>query len=181
MNRSTTTRPTPASTAWPERRVRHRALAALCGLAVAGCASYGPGDLGPGRTEGEVRARMGEPTERAALPGGGVRLDYGRGPYGHHTWRVVVDASGRVVSVSQLLTERNFDGVTPGDTVEAVRDRIGPPSERRTGWRGVGEVWSWRLDSPMCRWFQVWFVVGRVRETSYDADPMCDDARRPED
>ena len=183
MSRSTTMRPTPASTGSSRARLSHGALgAAGCVLVVfAGCASYGPGDLGPGRSEAEVRARMGEPTDRAELPGGGQRLDYGRGPFGPHTWRVVVDASGRVVAVSQLLHEANFNAVVPGTTTAAVRDRLGLPSQRRIGWRGVGEVWSYRFESPECRWFQLWLVDGSVREASYAPDPACDDTRRKDD
>lgn len=187
MSRSTTMRPTPASTGprhGPARPGRARLAAgtiSLVALVLAGCATYGPGDLGPGRTEADVWTRLGEPSDRTALPGGGARLDFARGPFGPHTWRVVVDASGRVVSVTQLLTEARFDRIAPGATVADLREQIGLPSERRTGWRGVGEVWSYRFESPLCRWFQVWLVDGKVREANYAADPLCDDARRPDD
>lgn len=187
MSRSITMRPTPASTGSSPGPVRCRphgwvaGLIASTTLALSGCATYGPGDLGTGRTEAEVRARLGEPTDRATLPGGTTRLDFGRGPFGPHTWRVELDPAGRVATVTQLLTEARFDRIAPGATTAEVRDRIGLPSERRGGWRDVGEVWSYRFESPLCRWFQVWLVDGRVREAAYAPDPLCDDARRPDD
>ncbi len=165
MSRFTTTAPTRASSV----------ISTV--LLVAGCAGYGPGDLKPGQTEADVRARMGEPTDRVVSPGGS-RLEYARGPYGKHTYRIELDASGRVRSVNQLLTERNFEAVRPGDTKADVRDRLGRPAETRVGWRGVGEVWSYRYDYRIdCRWFQVWLVDDRVREASYATDPVCEEKR----
>ncbi len=148
-------------------------------LLVAGCAGYGPGDLKPGQSEADVRARMGEPTDKTSLPSGGTRLDYARGPMGAHTYRVELDASGSVRSVSQVLTEANFATVRRGESKADVRDRLGRPSEQRTGWRGVGEVWSYRYDHRVeCRWFQVWLVEEFVREASYAIDPNCDERRK---
>jgi hypothetical protein len=174
MNRSTTTRPTRASSALS-------ALGAVALALLAGCAGYSPGPLGPGATEAQVRERMGAPTTQTARPGGGQRLDYGRGPYGKHTYRVELDTAGRVTAIQQLLTERNFDALRVGTNLAGVRDQLGPPSETRVGWRGLGEVWSYRLESPFCRWFQVWLVDGRVREAGYAIDPVCDDVKRPGD
>ena len=61
-----------------------------------------------------------------------------------------------------------------------VRRRLGRPSETRVGWRGVGEVWSYRYEALFCRWFQVWLVDGLVREAGYNIDPHCDEPRRDE-
>jgi hypothetical protein len=167
MSRFTTTVPTRASSA----------ISVL--LMVAGCAGYGPGNLKPGQSEADVRARMGEPTDRATLPNGGSRLDYARGPMGAHTYRIDLDASGRVQGIQQILTEANFEAVRPGQTPADVRERLGRPAEQRVGWRGVGEVWSYRYDHRTdCRWFQVWLVERKVREASYAADPLCDEKRK---
>jgi hypothetical protein len=166
MSRFTTTVPMRASSA----------LSVL--LLVAGCAGYGPGNLAPGQSEADVRARMGEPTDRVALPNGGSRLEYARGPMGAHTYRIELDAAGRVHSVSQVLTEANFATVRRSESKADVRDRLGRPAEQRVGWRGVGEVWSYRYDHRFeCRWFQVWLVEERVREASYAVDPNCDEKR----
>lgn len=166
MSRFTTTVPTRASSA----------LSAL--LLATACAGYGPGDLKAGQTEADVRARMGEPTDRVTLPNGGSRLEYARGPMGAHTYRIELDASGRVQGVSQILTEANFATVRRNESKAEVRDQLGRPAEQRTGWRGVGEVWSYRYDYRFeCRWFQVWLVDDKVREGSYAADPNCDEKR----
>lgn len=169
MSRSTTTRPT-------------RASSALSVLVLAGCAGYGPGDLKPGATEAAVVERMGAPTARAPRGAGGARLDYARGPFGKHTWRIDLDASGRVASIDQLLTERNFESLQPGDTRAQVVDRLGPPTDVQRGWRGVGQVWFYRYDTPApyCRRFQVWLVDERVREATYASDPVCEDRDRRE-
>jgi hypothetical protein len=132
--------------------------------------------------DADVLARMGQPTVRATLPGGDARLDFARGPMGAHTYRVELDSAGRVRSIDQLLTEANFDGVRRNETPDQVRDRLGPPSEARGGWRGLGEVWNYRYDWRVrCQWFQVWFVDQRVREAGYGLDPLCEEARKTND
>ena len=164
MSRFTTTALTRASSA----------ASAL--LLMVGCAGYGPGDLKPGQSEADVRTRMGEPTDRSALPNGGSRLEYARGPMGAHTYRIELDTAGSVQNVHQILTEANFEAVRPGESKADVRDRLGRPAQQRTGWRGVGEVWSYRYDHRIeCRWFQVWLVENRVREASYAVDPICEE------
>jgi hypothetical protein len=145
---------------------------------LAGCAGYSPGDLGPGSTESQIVERMGPPTDRVSTPEGGSRLEYARGPFGKHTYRVELDALGRVKAVSQILTEANFEALPIGASPAEVRDRLGRPSETRVGWRGVGEVWSYRYEwFNVCRWFQVWLVNGRVREAAYAPDPTCEERR----
>ncbi|MBQ1766741.1 MAG: hypothetical protein IIZ92_28100, partial [Aquincola sp.] len=63
-----------------------RQVIAACTVALllAGCASYGTGDLQTGLTVDEVAARMGPPTGRYTLPDGSTRLEYARGPLGKH-------------------------------------------------------------------------------------------------
>jgi hypothetical protein len=168
MNRFTTTLPT-------------RASSAICSLALAllaGCSTYGPGRLAPGQTEADARRELGEPTLRTTLPNGGTRLDYARGPFGKHTYRFELYAAGTVASVSQLLNDNNFESLRPGWSKTEVLDRLGPASETRVGWRGVGEVWSYRYETVFCRWFQVWLVEDRVREASYSPDPICEEKRQ---
>ena len=148
---------------------------------LAACAGYGPGDLRPGQSEAELRARMGEPTGRYALADGGAKIEYARGPMGKHTYMVDVDAAGRVRGWEQVLTEANFEAVTIAAPRADVRQQLGRPSETRVGWRGVGEVWSYRYDALFCRWFQVWLVEGRVREAAFAEDPACAEQRREND
>jgi hypothetical protein len=177
--------PTRASSARSARATgcsRHAAAACAAALLLVACAGYGPGNLRPGQGEADVVASMGQPTDRTVLPGGGSRLDYARGPFGKHTYRLELDAAGRVTSISQLLVENNFESLRPGMSRIEVRDRLGRPSETRVGWRGVGEVWSYRYEyerfGALCRWFQVWLVDDRVREAAYAEDPQCEE-RRP--
>jgi hypothetical protein len=168
MSRSTTMRLTLASS--------------VCSLLLlSACAGYGPGDLKPGAAATDVIARMGPPTDQRARSDGGRSIEYARGPMGKHTYRIEVDASGRVLSVEQLLTEANFESLQIGAAREAVREQLGRPSEKRVGWRGVGEVWSYRYEALFCRWFQVWLVNDQVREAAYGEDPMCAEPRRQDD
>jgi hypothetical protein len=167
MSRSTTT----------ARTLAFSVCSAL--LLIAGCAGYAPGRDAVGTTEAVLRARMGTPTDEVALPGGGKQLEYARGPYGKHTYRVDLDAAGRVTGWDQLLTEANFESLPLGVPAAEVRERLGRPSELRVGWRGLGEVWSYRYEwFNLCRWFQVWLVDGRVHEAGYAPDLTCGEGRR---
>ncbi len=170
MSRFTTMRPTRGSSA--------RSLTCLLLAALVGCADYGPGALRPGQPEADVLAHMGPPTGRYPLAGGGSKVEYARGPMGKHTYMVEIDAvrprqplgAGADRSPLRCAGDRRGAGRRAGE--------LGRPSETRVGWRGVGEVWYYRFESVFCRWFVVWFVDGRVREASYDTDPMCDDRRQ---
>jgi hypothetical protein len=159
------------------RRTRASSALSVAALLLAACGTYGPGKLQPGQTEADARAELGEPTLRTPLPEGNTRLDYARGPFGKHTWRVELDAAGKVTGISQLLTDNNFETLRPGWSKDQVLERIGPTSHTRVGWRGVGEVWSYRYENVFCRWFQVWLVEGRVREAAYAPDPICEEPR----
>jgi hypothetical protein len=171
MNRFTTTRPTRASSACSGL--------ILSVAAVAGCAGYAPGDLPTGASEADLRARMGEPTGRHVLANG-TRIEYARGPMGRHTYMVELDVDGRVRGWEQVLTEASFESIAIATPQAEVRKQLGRPSETQVGWRGVGEVWSYRYEALFCRWFQVWLVDGRVREAGYNIDPQCDEPRRDE-
>jgi hypothetical protein len=143
-------------------------------LLLAACAGYAPVNVQPGQSADEVTRSMGQPTGRYALPQGGQRLEYARGPYGKHTWMIDVDPSGRVRSVEQVLTEANFATVKPGETTQDVLLKLGRPSDRRGAFRNT-ELWSYRYDATFCQWFVVTMNPdGRVRDTGYVPDPLCD-------
>ncbi|GAB4399875.1 MAG: hypothetical protein OHK0048_14250 [Rhodoferax sp.] len=158
----------PSNTSWILRGL---------GLALAGslaaCSSYGPG-AAQGEPVQALMARMGAP-EVQRVVNGQTRLEYPRGPMGHHTWFITLDAQGRVGQIEQVLTEARFAQVLPGQTAQAVRLLLGRPSEVQGLARNRGTVWSYRYESrPFCQWFQVEFdAQDRVRSTGYGEPPEC--------
>lgn len=149
----------------------------LVAVALAGCAGPGLNRLEPGLDEAAVVARWGMPTGRYALPEG-TRLEYATGPYGQETWMVDLDRDGRVVRARQVLEYMALQGVQaelPGmDRAQLLRT-LGRPGEVRSGGRQGGQVWSWRIDSPFCLWFQVGVGDdGRVTDAVFSPDPLCD-------
>jgi hypothetical protein len=155
------------------------ALALSMGLAA--CATYSPRNVRPGMTEQEAVAVMGPPFARHAQPGGGMRLEYPRGPAGLHTFMVDVDAQGRVTGWQQVLTEAQFNAVPQGATVQELRRRLGRPAQVRGGGLQPGQVWSYRFDSPFCQWWQVSVVQDRVGPAAYGPDPRCELGDRERD
>lgn len=140
------------------------------------CASYGTRGVRVGQTAAEVQAAMGVPTGRHALPGGGTRLEYARGPLGKHTFMVDLDAEGRVTRHEQVLTERHFLTIRPGMTVDELLTEFGRPARRQVvGWHELSDVWSYRYDSWDCTWYQVSIVGGRVTSAGPGPDPLCPD------
>lgn len=139
------------------------------------CSSVVPLVAQPGATEQQIVARLGRPEIRRTMEGGLTRLEYPGGPYGRQTWFVDVDAAGSAVRSEQVLTEENFNRITPGMARDAVRQRLGRPGEVLTLGRSRGVVWSYRFDSPFCQWFQVEIAADQtVRSTGYGEPPECD-------
>lgn len=152
-----------------------RIIVLVPALALTACASrYGPGDLAAGASREAVRERLGEPTGQYALPQGGLRLEFARGPFGKHTYMVEVAADGRVRGWSQVLTEAHFNRVVPGMQSDELRRLLGRPGEVAGIWRGAS-VWSWRYETPFCQWFRVTLGPdGTVRDAGYSPDPLCE-------
>jgi hypothetical protein len=150
---------------------------AIGALLLAACAGYGPSGVRTGDTGDAVAKSMGPPTARYTLPQGGTRLEYARGPFGKHTYMVDLDPQGRVTAWNQVLTEPNFESVREGWSQDDLLARLGTPSHRRSGGRQGGEVWSYRYDAVFCQWFQVSVNGGRVSNTGYAPDPICDISR----
>ncbi len=121
-------------------------LAALAVLAaVAGCASE-PTRIQPGTTAAETLQRLGAPTGRYPLNNGGERLQYSRMPAGFEVTDIDVDASGKVVSVTQVLNEARFGYDIKVDQWRQndVMAFYGRPYQidRVSSFDGV--VWTWR-------------------------------------
>ena len=62
----------------------------------------------PGADQSALVAKLGPPKETYDLPGGGKRLMWPTQPMGTTTTAADVDASGKVVSVRQVLQESEF-------------------------------------------------------------------------
>ncbi len=137
------------------------------------CSSYAPPANLTGFDRDALLARMGPPDlERQTATGS--RLEVPRGPMGHHTWFVDLDAAGRATRAEQVLTEPNFRHITPGMTQDEVRQRLGRPSEGQGLGRSRGVVWSYRYENPFCQWFQVEISQEQtVRSVGYGEPPEC--------
>ncbi|HEV7913736.1 MAG TPA: hypothetical protein VGP22_08205 [Albitalea sp.] len=157
---------------------RSRRLAPLlfAAAAVAGCATgYGPASLKTGATVAEATAAMGAPTGRYPHDGG-ERLEYARGPFGKHTYMLDFDPQGRLNGWQQVLTESRFDDIRAGMSRDEVLMALGHPSQARPLSYQQRDLWSYRYDAPFCKWFQVGIDrQGKVVDTGYGPDPMCDD------
>jgi hypothetical protein len=158
--------------------------ALLLAALLAGCTSYGPQSLPIGATQDDTTRRLGPATARMALPDGGTRLEYARGPFGRHTYMLDFDAVGRLQRWEQVLTEANFNTIQPGMDGKAVQALIGHSFDQRVV--GIAErrqtVWAYRYETPFCQWFQVGIDgQGKVMDTSYGPDPLCDSRDRDED
>jgi len=139
-------------------------LALSCVLAtlLAACATPGPADLKVGASADEIKAQMGTPVATHTLPNGDKRLEFsGRGAM---TYMLDVDASGRLVKWTQVLTEANFRNIVPGMTREQVLMTLGQPSQTGPGGRMGGQIWSWHFQNTQCLWFQV--AIGGDGRTS---------------
>lgn len=146
-------------------------------LAAAGCAFMNPAATVPVGSSVDAATRaLGQPTGEYALPSGGKRLEFARGPFGKHTWMLDFDAGGALRSTSQVLTEVNFNAVRAGMGRDELLRTIGRPSEASTVPRSRETVWSYRYESPFCQWFQVGLdASGKVTGSNYGPDPMCQD------
>ena len=137
------------------------------------CSSYAPPANVTGLTQAQLVAHMGPP-DTVRQTASGTRLEFPRGPMGHHTWFVDMDGAGTVVQAEQVLTEANFNLITPGMTQNDVRQRLGRPSETQGLGRARGVVWSYRYENYACQWFQVEISQEQqVRSTGYGQPPEC--------
>ena len=71
------------------------------------CSSYGPPANLSSVSRDDLVARMGQP-EMVRQTATGSRLEFPRGPMGHHTWFVDLDATGHATRAEQVLTEPNL-------------------------------------------------------------------------
>jgi hypothetical protein len=117
-------------------------------LLLAGCASpFGAAAIAPGTPRDQVIARMGQPTRVVPLPGGAQRLQYSLQPAGQYAWMVDLDPAGRVTSARQVLDERDFERIVPGQWTRGdVEREFGPPAriDAVANWSGPVLTYRWR-------------------------------------
>lgn len=152
-----------------------RVVYGVAALLLGGCASsYGPQSLKTGAALNEVTSALGPPTGRYAHAGG-ERIEYARGPYGKHTYMLDFDAQGRLAQWNQVLAEPVFDDIRVGMTRSDLLATLGHPSNARELGFQKRTLWSYRYETPFCKWFQVGIDrQDRVVDTGYGPDPMCD-------
>lgn len=152
------------------------ALGAFAAALLSACAaSSTPQGLPTGATEAQVVARMGPPTGRYALPNGGTRLEFARGPQGKVTYMVDFDAAGGSVIWDQVLTPQTFLSLEYGMSGEEVLMRIGHPGSTRSFPRQGLTVWNYRYPTYNCLWYQVSISDdGKFLGAANTTDPQCD-------
>lgn len=140
---------------------------------VSACSGYGPPKDLTGLNAEQIVATMGPPGTRRVVEGG-TRLEYPRGPAGHHTWFVYLDANGRAIRAEQVLTEAHFSQINAGMRQDEVLLRLGRPGEVYGLARSRGTVWSYRYENNSCLWFQIEMAQERtVRSAGYGEPPEC--------
>jgi len=117
-------------------------------LLLAACASpFGAESIAPGMPGDEVVARMGQPTRVVPLANGAQRLQYTLQPAGQYAWMVDLDAAGRVTSARQVLNDRDFNRIVPGEWTRVdVEREFGPPArvDGVASWNGPVMTYRWR-------------------------------------
>lgn len=115
--------------------------------------------LKPGSaTARDVRERLGAPAAEWPRDGGGVTLEYPRGPQGTHCWMLTLDAQGVLQKVEQALTEENFANIETGWSAERVRRLLGRPATEMEFPLKPEVVWDWRI-KPALPGNRAWFHV----------------------
>lgn len=94
------------------RSRRGTAAVLIAGALLAGCAT--PVSVQPGASAAEVIGKFGAPAARHRLANGTERLEYPEGGLQQQTWMIDVDASGRVTSARQVMTEETFGELRVG-------------------------------------------------------------------
>lgn len=129
-------------------------LLAFALLWLGGCSLLPVRSITPGMSREEVISRMGQPTAAVRLASG-TRLQYSGQPGGQFAYMVDLDASGRVLSVRQVLDEKEFGRIQLGRwTKSDVLNEFGPPArvERVASWPGDILTYRWYGMQDMFYW-----------------------------
>jgi hypothetical protein len=149
-------------------------------LVTAGCAQPWQ-QFAPGEAESTLVARLGPPREVYDLPNGGKRLMWPTQPMGEVTTAADIDASGKVLTVRQVLSANEFYKAQIGTwTKKDVLINFGRPVETSYFPLMKREVWSYRYQED-----NVWYLLynfyfdqqGVLRLTQKTPDPLHEPAR----
>ncbi|CDY79582.1 Probable lipoprotein transmembrane [Caballeronia glathei] len=150
-------------------------------VAVAGCAGSQP-PVEAGADQSAVIARLGPPKETYDLPGGGKRLMWPTQPMGTTTTAADIDASGKVLSVRQVLLDNEFYRAEVGKwTRDDVLVNFGRPFETSYYTRMKMQVWSYRYVENNIQHLIFSFYFddqGILRQTQRAPDPKFDPSQR---
>jgi hypothetical protein len=171
-----------ARTARVSLALRRAGLTCVMALMLAACAQPWQ-QFQAGQDQAAIIARMGPPREVYDLPGGGRRLMWPTQPMGSTTVAADIDASGKIVSVRQVLQLSEFNRAEIGKwTRDDVLTHFGRPVQTQFFRLSQREVWSYRYTEnnihPMLFNF-AFDTNGVLRETQRTPDPLRDrDLRR---
>ncbi|MDP2818783.1 MAG: hypothetical protein Q8O29_11040 [Polaromonas sp.] len=142
-------------------------LLAFAALWLGGCAVFPISSVKPGMSREEVVSTMGAPSAVVDLRQG-TRLQYSGQPGGQFVHMVDLDAAGRVGSVRQVLTEKDFGRIELGKWTQAdVLREFGRPAlvERVASWKGDILTYRWYGMQDMFYW--VYLDGGQVVQKAH--------------
>jgi hypothetical protein len=135
-----------------------------------------------GADQSVLVARLGPPKETYDLPNGGKRLMWPTQPMGMTTTAADIDASGKVLSVRQVLRDNEFNRAEVGKwTRNDVLVNFGRPFETAYFKRVNREVWSYRYVENNIEHLIYNFYFddqGVLRQTQRSPDPQFDPSQR---
>jgi hypothetical protein len=153
--------------------IAHGALAGL--IALAGCDPKRISELEEGvATEGDVRAKFGEPAAVYTEDSGARTFEYPRQPAGQVNYMITIGVDGKMSALRQVLKPANFAKIETGWDKAQVRRALGRPAKTQRYELKQEEVWDWRfVDGQDAKVFSVTFdTSGRVMSTATTADPL---------
>ncbi|WP_206953075.1 hypothetical protein [Trinickia acidisoli] len=156
------------------------ALACAAAFALAGCAQPWQ-RFTPGEDQSALVARLGPPRESYDLPDGGKRLMWPTQPMGEVTTAADIDASGKVVTVRQVLQPSEFYKAQIGTwTKKDVLVNFGRPVETSYFPLMKRQVWTYRYQEDNV-WYQLYNFYfdpqGILRLTQKTPDPLHEPER----
>jgi hypothetical protein len=160
-----------------------RSVAALASMAALLAACAQPWQtVPPGADASALTARLGPPREVYDLPNGVKRLMWPTQPLGEVTTAADVDASGKIISVRQVLDDNEFYKAQIGTwTKKDVLVNFGRPVETSYFPLMKRQVWTYRYMEANY-WYMMYNFYfdddGVLRLTQKTPDPLHDPDRR---